>query len=436
MEERISSPQVSRVRHILPWVVLSLVIGFLIGNTVHGGGVNPFQQFATRVVYGKEQVKGVGQLPPKEIQAADIDFREFWDLWQLMKTKYYQQPVSDRDLFYGAMSGLAASVGDPYTTYFEPKNAEEFEQSLSGQFQGIGAEIGVKDDQLQIIAPLPDTPAERAGLLAGDLILKIDGQDTTGMSADRAVTLIRGNKGTKVTLSIMHDIKKPPMDITITRDIIQVKSVRWKMLPDQIASIEITSFSADTSAAFQQALKDALRKDPKGIVLDLRNNPGGFLDAAVDISSEWLGRDVVVKERRQGKIVQELHGTNAARIADIPTIILVNQGSASASEIVAGALQDAGKARLVGTKTFGKGSVQDYQNLQNGSAVKITIAEWLTPKGRTINKTGLEPDVRVERTPEDYAAKRDPQLERALQLLTGKTPVTPSTSTTTRTTSP
>lgn len=366
-------------------------------------------------------VQGIGQAMPKDLSTEQIEFRRFWDLWRLLKQKYYRQPLTDEALFYGAMQGLAKGANDPYTTYFPPTEAKDFESSLQGEFDGIGAEIGIKDEQLQIIAPLPGTPAERAGLMAGDAILKIDGKDTTNMSVEEAVKLIRGTHGTTVVLNIYHVAqKKGPFDVSIQRDIIQIKSVKWRMAPGskRIAILEISSFGQDTTQAFRDAVRDVLKKDPQGLILDLRNNPGGYLDGAVAIASEWVGKEVVVKERRQGKIIEEMKGEMSARLDQIPTIVLVNEGSASASEIVAGALQDLGRARLVGAKTFGKGSVQEYEPLPDGSAVKITVAEWLTPHDRTIQSVGLEPDVSISRTAEDYEAKRDPQLNRALELLT------------------
>lgn len=420
-----SSP--SRSTKIIVTLVV-LLIGFVAGRYSHGTAANG-TSFFSRNASSTAVVQGVGQAMPRDLSSDEIEFRRFWDLWRLLKQKYYRQPLSDADLFYGAMQGLAKGADDPYTAYFPPSEAKEFESSLQGEFQGIGAEIGLKDQQLQIIAPLPDTPAEKAGLLAGDLILKIDDKDTTDMSVEAAVKLIRGERGTKVTLTIYREGKKSgPFDVSIQRDIIQIKSVTWRMAPGskRIAIIEISNFSQDTTSAFRDAVREILKKDPQGLILDLRNNPGGYLDGAVDIASEWVGKEVVVKERRQGKIIEELKGEMPARLDQIPTIVLVNQGSASASEIVAGALQDTGRVRLVGMKTFGKGSVQEYEPLSDGSAVKITVAEWLTPRDRTIQSVGLEPDVSVDRTAEDYEAKRDPQLDRALELLTNPS----STSTT------
>jgi len=408
--------------------VLLLGVAFLAGRYSHGSPVGgtlfPWGSASTTAV-----VQGIGQAMPKDLSSEQIEFRRFWDLWRLLKQKYYRQPLTDEALFYGAMQGLAKGANDPYTTYFPPTEAKDFESSLQGEFEGIGSEIGIKDEQLQIIAPLPGTPAEKAGLMAGDAVLKIDGKDTTNMSVEEAVKLIRGTHGTKVVLSIYHVTqKKGPFDVSIQRDIIQIKSVKWRMAPGskRIAIIEISSFGQDTTQAFRDAVRDVLKKDPQGLILDLRNNPGGYLDGAVAIASEWVGKEVVVKERRQGKIIEEMKGEMSARLDQLPTIVLVNEGSASASEIVAGALQDLGRARLVGAKTFGKGSVQEYEPLPDGSAVKITVAEWLTPHDRTIQSVGLEPDVSIPRTAEDYEAKRDPQLNRALELLTD-----PSHSTTT-----
>lgn len=410
------------------WIVLCLFIGAFLGVIVDRGF---FREASVTVgsTTSTGRVLGLEQLPPAGV-GTDVDFKQFWEAWRLLKEKYYQQPLTDKSLFYGALAGLAESTGDPYTTYFEPQGATEFQQALSGKFQGIGAEIGLKDGALQIVSPLTGSPAERAGLRAGDLIVKIDGLETQGMGVDKAVTLIRGAKGTKVILNIFRSSeKKPPRDVTIVREEILIKSVQYKMLPDQIGYINITHFNEDTAENFDEAVREITKKQPKGIVLDLRNDPGGFLETSLQVAGEWVGDAIVVKERKQGKIIGELRGTGKGRLRNLPTVVLVNEGSASASEIVAGALQDAEQATLVGTKTFGKGSVQDYQNFDDGSAIKITIAEWLTPKERTINKTGLEPNVVVDRTEQDYESNRDPQLERAVAILTGTASPTNATST-------
>jgi carboxyl-terminal processing protease len=417
-----------RKSSVTSWVVIVLLcsaISFSIG--VAWG--QPTNTLATSGTSSTSTIRGVGSDVPSDV-AKDLNFREFWDLWRELKSKYYKQPLDEKKMMYGAMQGLAASLEDPYTTFFEPKSAQEFSDSLQGKFEGIGAEIGIKNDELQVITPLKDTPAERAGLLAGDILLEIDKQDATGMSVEKAVSLIRGPKGTSVTLSIGRykmekdakgKEKKTPeiKEIVIQREVIVVKSVRVSY-KGNIAIIEITSFNQDTDELFQQAVSEVITKDVKGVVLDLRNDPGGYLDRAISVASEWIGEQVIVKESHQGKIGEEYSGSGAARLRGIPTIVLVNEGSASASEIVAGALQDYGLAKLVGMKTYGKGSVQDYFEFPDKSAVKITIAEWLTPKDRSINKLGIEPDVQVDRTQEDYHADRDPQLDKALELLSGK----------------
>lgn len=402
------------------WIIFALCVGFAIGHTTTASS----SRASSVADPTKGSVIGLYKTPSTKIE--DVDFKQFWDLWKMMKERYYLQPVTDKQLFYGALQGLAGSVNDPYTVYFDPKVASDFASSLEGKFEGIGAEIGMKDGQLQVVAPLPGTPAERGGILAGDLILNINGTSTESMSVEQAVTLIRGPKGTPVTLTIFRmppkgEKAKESKEIKLIRDTIHVESVKSKMLDNSIAYIEVTNFNADTQDGFDRAVRDVTRSHPKGLILDLRNNPGGFLDTAVSMASEWLGTDVIVKERRQGVIVDEMRGNQPnPRLKGVPTVILVNQGSASASEIVSGALQDAGAATLIGTKTFGKGVVQDVQDFPDGSSIKMTIAEWLTPKERLIQKLGLEPNELVERTADDYEAKRDPQLERAIGFLLGK----------------
>ncbi|MBU1032381.1 MAG: S41 family peptidase [Patescibacteria group bacterium] len=376
------------------------------------------------------KVRGIGSQPPADL-VETIDFKQFWELWDILNTRFYKQPLDEETLLYGAMAGLTRAAGDPYTVFFEPAIAKEFSQALDGKFEGIGAEIGIKNEQLMIIAPLANTPAARSGLLSGDAILMIGATSTEGMSTDEAVSLIRGKKGTTVVLSIgrikitkgddgKEKREASQMEVAIVRDTIVVPSVNTELLDDNIAVIEITHFNSDTTKEFSKAVDQALAKDTKGVILDLRNNPGGYLDRATAVAGEWVGDDLVVIERRRGEKFDEYHGTGKGRLKDMPTVVLVNEGSASASEIVAGALQDYEIATLVGKKTFGKGSVQDYSELVNGTAVKITVAEWLTPKERFINEIGIDPDIFVDMTEEDYAEERDPQLDKAVEILTGK----------------
>lgn len=400
--------------------LLILLAGIGVGVLIGRGSIQANAKSNIVGISASGTVIGIGQSAPNTI-SSDVEFKTFWDMWQILKANYYKQPIDDKSLFYGAMSGLAASLGDPYTQFFEPKSAADFQEALSGKFSGIGAEIGLKEGRITVVAPLPETPAEKAGVRAGDVITAINGSSTESFTVEQAVSEIRGDEGTKVTLSISRtsDGKESTMDFTITRAIIKVASVRLKWPKPGIAQIEVVNFNDDTRQRFEEVVSEVVAKDPKGIILDLRNNPGGFLDIAVSMSGEWVGDKVVVKERRQGKIFEQLTGTGRNRFANIPTIVLVNQGSASASEIVSGALQDYKAATIIGMKTYGKGSVQDYIDLKDGSAVKVTIAEWLTPKERTINNTGLEPDIVVDRTDKDYENQRDPQLDRALGIFAG-----------------
>ena len=394
------------------YILFSLVIlasvfsfGFTIGKQNGVRSVVPI---------GEGSVLGIGETPAKF--SADVKFGLFWDVWDLIKDEYVDQPVSEKTMFYGALKGLVASLGDPHTNFFDPAEAEAFRSDLSGSFDGIGAEIGFKDDLLQIIAPLPESPAEGAGLMTGDVIVTIDGVDTFGMAIEEAVSHIRGTKGTQVVLKIWREGFEETKDFSITRDTIKVDSVRYSVSEDGIAVINIYFFNGDTSANFEKAVQSILTSDVKGIILDLRGNPGGYLTSAVDVASAWIGNDVIAFE--QVKDQQEaLYGTQEARLFDLPTIVLVNGGSASGSEIVAGALQDTGLATLVGEQTFGKGSVQDYRDLPDGSSVKITVAKWLTPNKRSINLEGITPDVVVEYTRENAEAKEDPQMNKAIELL-------------------
>lgn len=347
----------------------------------------------------------------------DVNFNQFWEVWNHIRTEYVKQPVSEVKLFYGAMRGLVGALEDPYSIFFEPVIAKKFNQELAGTFDGIGAEVGIKSEKVTIIAPLSESPAEKAGLRSVDMVLAIDGVDTTGMAIDTAISKIRGPKGTKVKLLLGRKGVKEPFLIEITRAPIVVKSIRTEFRDDGIAIIKITSFAEDTVRGFDKAVREVISRGSKGLILDLRGNPGGYLDAGVSVTGEWVKDDVILIERMADGTEKEYLSRGQARFADLPTIVLINEGSASASEILSGALQDYGRAKLVGKKTFGKGSVQDYRQFQDGSSLKLTIAEWLTPKGRSIDKAGIMPDIEVDLTEEDYNANLDPQLDKALEIL-------------------
>ena len=363
---------------------------------------------------GEGQVLGQGEIPAG--LSEDVNFALFWDVWDFVKSRYVDQPVSEKDLFYGSMAGLVAGLDDAYSVFFDPEANEAFQSELEGSFEGIGAEIGIKDGQLQVIAPLPGSPAEVAGIQAGDKIYYIDGVETFEMTVEEAVRLIRGEGGTTVTLSVAHNGAESLEEITITRATITIDSVKFTMRDDGIAVIDIYFFNGDTTELFNDAVQQIAMSDAKGIILDLRNDPGGYLNAAIDVASAWIDNDVVVSEHVQDEVTP-FYTTQISLLEGIPTVVLVNGGSASASEIVAGALQDYELATIVGEQTYGKGSVQDYREFPDGSAVKLTIAKWFTPAGRSIDKEGITPDELIEFTKEQYEAGLDPQLSRAVEIL-------------------
>jgi carboxyl-terminal processing protease len=322
-------------------------------------------------------------------------------------------------MVYGMAKGMTEQLGDPYTVFFEPDKAKQFKEDLKGSFEGIGAEIGMKDNIITIIAPIKDSPADKAGLKAGDKILKIDDKDTTGLAVDEAVAKIRGAKGTQVKLSVISENDLIPRDISITRDVINVKSVEWEMKNDDIAYIRLSSFSEDTVKEFTEAARQVRESNAKSIVLDLRGNPGGYLDSAVDIASFFLPKGTqVVREDFGGKQPANDYTTQFNPVLDkYPMVALVDKGSASAAEILAGALSEQKGIKLIGEKTYGKGSVQEFITLSDGSTVKVTVAEWLTPEGKNINKEGISPDIEVKLSPDDLKDKKDPQLDKALETV-------------------
>lgn len=390
---------------VIIFVVISFVAGVYLGRAKPG----IFGPRGSGKVFNRE-AKTQKPLP-------DVDFSQFWQVWDYVRFRYAGELPPESKMFYGAVAGMVASLGDPYSAFFEPVTAEEFAQELKGTFDGIGAEVGIKNEVLTIVAPLPDSPAERAGLRSGDQILAIQGESTSGMPLDVAVRKIRGEQGTEVTLTVFRSGATEPFEVKVTRAAIVVKSVRVKTLPGNIVQIELQQFGEDTVMLFDRAVREAVAGNARGIILDMRNNPGGFLDAAIRISGEWIKDDVIVFERTAGAEDQAFRANGKGRLAGIPTVVLVNKGSASGSEIVAGALQDHKAATIVGEQTFGKGSVQDYEQFPDGSALKLTIAQWLTPDKRSIQKLGITPDIAVALTPEDYNANRDPQLAKALEIL-------------------
>lgn len=355
-----------------------------------------------------------------------VDLSEFWEVWNLLDERFVSstttKPVSDQEKLHGAIEGLVRSYGDPYTVFFPPAEAEIFESDINGNFEGVGMEVGIKDGVLTVIAPLPESPASRAGILAGDRILKIDDTSTEGMNVDEGVKLIRGEKGTKVTFTLLGEDAEEVREITVERDtiIIPTSEITQK---DGVYIIKLFSFSALAEANVVNGLRDFVKNGHHKLVLDLRGNPGGFLQSAVNIASYFLpAGKVVVRENFGPGIDEEVHrsaGRDLKAYYPFETVILVDRGSASAAEILAGALKEHGVATVIGTRTFGKGSVQELVELEDGSSLKVTIARWLTPNGVSISEGGLSPDIEVEYTDEDRAAGRDPQLEAAIKYLNG-----------------
>jgi carboxyl-terminal processing protease len=386
---------------IIVFSFFAFVLGFSLNDSVLSSDL------MTRDSFGKKDF------------SEKFDFSLFEQVWQIIKKDYVQQPIIEEDLFYGSLEGLVEGLGDDYSSFLKPDLAKRFLEDVSGSFEGIGIEIGIKDERLTIIAPLDNTPAFRAGLRSGDKIYAIEGESTLGISLDEAADLIRGERGTEVVLTIFREPEEEILDIAITRDTIDVKSVSWELMgpEDKIAYIKISHFSDDTWGDFQNIAQVVLGANPQGLILDLRNNPGGYLDTAVDIAGYWVAKDVVVVAKDAENREREYISSGPAYFKDLPTIVLVNQGSASASEILAGTLQDYKMATILGQQTFGKGSVQELRKLSDGSALKLTIANWYTPLGRSFNEEGIVPDVEVEVTKEDYLEERDSQLNKAIEIL-------------------
>ncbi len=351
-----------------------------------------------------------------------VDFSLFWRVWELLKEKYVDKSSLDaQQMVYGAIKGMVKATGDPYTTFFDPKETKSFSEDIQGSFEGIGAELGVKDEILTVIAPLEDSPAQKAGLRSGDKILKIGDKSTTDITIDEAVDLIRGKKGTEVALTVLHEGEQETREITIIRNTIEIKSVKLEFKDPNIAYLKLIKFGEETSKEFDAAMNQIISRGSKGIVLDMRNNPGGFLDKSVDIASRLIAKgEVVVSEEDNAGKKESLYTLGGDKLSFLPIVVLINEGSASASEILAGALRDDRQVELIGKKSFGKGSVQELLDLPGKSSIKITVAKWLTPKGDYIMETGINPDIEVDLTLDDFNNQRDPQLDKALEIIKEK----------------
>jgi carboxyl-terminal processing protease len=352
---------------------------------------------------------------PNDLQTL---FTPFWEAWNIVHKQYVDQPVDDQKLMQGAIRGMMDALGDKQTFYMEPQLYQTETSSLQGQYEGIGAYVDTDGEYLTIVSPIQGSPADKAGLKAGDKVIAIDGQDMKGVAPEQARLKVLGPEGTTVTLTIARNGESQPLKFVITRAKITVHSAEGKMLKNDIAYIDINTFGEHTTQELRDTLDTLLKQNPKGIIIDLRNNPGGYLTTAVEVGSEFIDKGVILYEQ-YGDGSRDTHKVlGNGRATDIPLVVLINEGSASASEILAGALQDYGRAKLVGVQSYGKGSVQNWVPLSNNEgAARVTIAHWLTPKERLIDHVGLTPDVIVEMTDADIQAGRDPQLDAAMETM-------------------
>lgn len=346
-------------------------------------------------------------------------FRPFWEAWDLLHQEYVDKSnLNDLELMRGAIRGMYEAVGDKHTGYMDPQEYKDATESLSGEYEGIGAWVDTGGDYLTIISPIPGSPAEKAGLRNGDQIIAVDGEDMTGINPEVVRRKVLGPAGTTVELTIRRPGVEEPFTVKITRARIMIRSVEGKMLDNGLAYVQILTFGDKTTSELRDTLKTLLGQNPKGLILDLRNNGGGYLQTAVEVASEFVPEGVVLYEEYGDGTRNTYNVTGEGLATKIPLVVLVNEGTASASEIVAGAIRDHGRGKLVGVTTYGKGSVQNWIPLSDDQgAVRITIARWLTPNGYSIHNKGLEPDVVVKMTEEDYQNKRDPQLDKAIEIL-------------------
>jgi len=351
---------------------------------------------------------------PREIQ---VDFAPFWDVWSEVTTNYLERAKLDpQKLLYGAISGMVGAVGDPYTVFLDPGENRDFELSLSGTYEGVGIELDIREGKLVVVAPIEGTPAAKAGVRAGDTILEINGADSSTLTVQEAVEKIRGKAGTSVRLKLARDSQV--LEVTIPRAKITLKSVEFADLGGGMAKVKITRFGENTISEWDQVVNQVISGGHRKIILDLRNNPGGLLSDAITISGDFVskGTSLMWEEEASGRRTPSV-SQGEGRLRTVKLVVLINKGSASASEIVAGALRDSLGAKLVGETSFGKGTIQKPENLRDGSGLHITIAKWLTPSGFWVHKVGLKPDFEVKLTDADIAAGRDPQLEKAKELL-------------------
>ena len=412
------------------WILIGIVAGLAVIAAAFSAGaivgnlllpkpevdwLNRLPQTSPGQSHNDDNSSGTG---PVSIPRDEL-FLPFWETWDIVHEQFIDQPVDEVAMMRGAISGMLESLGDEHTGFMDPDQYLQANMPLDGEYEGIGAWVDTTSEYLTIISPMPDSPAENAGLLPGDEVIKIDGKDMTGLDGSLVIRKVLGPAGSKVVLTIRREDVPDLFDVTIIRERIIVQSVDSRMLENNLGYIQILTFGQDTREELRGNLDSILDENPDGLVVDLRNNGGGYLQTAVEVASEFISNNVVLYEDYgTDEALEEYQALKGGLATEIPMVLLVNEGSASASEIVAGAIQDHKRGPLVGATTFGKGSVQNWIELTNNQgAVRVTIARWLTPDKRQINDTGLEPNYPVEVTEEDYENELDPQLDKAIEVL-------------------
>ena len=388
--------------------------GLLVGQLLPGAS-SELPVISDWVPFSSDPTADQQAATPSELQEL---FEPFWEAWNIVHEQYVDQPVDDIALMQGAIRGMMDALGDEQTFYMEPRVFENETSSLQGAYEGIGAYVDTDGDYLTIVSPIEGSPADAAGLQPGDKVIAIDGQDMTGVAPEEARLKVLGPEGTDVTLTVAREGESETLIFTITRAEIVIRSAEGRMLEDGIGYVDINTFGEKTTTELRQALDQLMAQDPRGLIIDLRNNPGGYLSTSVEVTSEFIEDGVVLYEQFGDGRRETYRTLGNGRATDIPLIVLINEGSASASEILAGALQDYDRATLVGVQSYGKGSVQNWQPLSNNQgAARVTVAKWLTPDERAIEGVGLTPDVIVETSAEDFQAEEDPQLDAAVEAL-------------------
>jgi len=407
-------------RIILGLLVVGLVVGSFLGGAMAGFAFLAYQSKGEAIRIDWPLFTKTNSLQSSPPANTEELFAPFWEAWDIVHQDYIDQPVDDVELMHGAIRGMLEALGDQHTSYMDPIQYEQANQPLNGSYEGIGAWVDTTGERLTIISPMPDSPAEKAGLQPDDRIIAIDGEDVTSLTPELVLRRVLGPAGTTVTLTIEREDLTEPLDVTITRAKIDLASVYGEMVEgENIAYVQLVTFGERTHTELRKTLEELLANNPDGLILDLRYNGGGYLDTAIDVLSEFTEKDQLVMIEDFGNGKRDMYYSRGDGLAtDIPLVVLVNEGSASASEITAGAIQDLKRGVLVGTTTFGKGSVQNWIPLSNNQgAVRVTIARWYTPNERQIHEIGIEPDYTVEITEQDIENNIDTQLQKAIEIL-------------------